>query len=707
MTDEVQTYHLRALFSNYEKSFLTEHLVIYLRRIQRHLPQSEISQTQTFLNSNHSLIQFESSAESFVNAYEIFNLQVNLCHSFSPSELFFTAKLLNIEQFPHPYALTNSQQTADPNHATMLSLNTPTGTLPVISHYPKHQQKTIVIYSLTLNLHLEQLQYSMAPYNKWHQVETAGGHLYFPSEPGILHSFPPLQNETIRTFPHLPRNVGFHQPNYQDDFPQQNIRPHRPFANRNTFSDRAPQFHQQPNPLSEFQNFSPIHGPPPNTTHIQTGVAYTDPVFPPVPNNELTSATYQPPSNAEVGTSHQQILGATSLSPEKAILSQQYLSDQLNNIMDIQQRQRAKEIGTRPRRPPLPSSHLPSNTNLTRPSVPQPRMDSPQQFGPPGPNNPTQHHAPRPLYFRGQTTPHQHRPPQPRRQNLHQTSLVTNSPNQPPNLSQYNLQPVPLADQPSAPAQNDQQPPTPKQPPAPQQHQQHAGAHSVPSDPELIISPHSGNSHHSGYYHLSDNFMDWDFEQEEEALSLNLETVVLDRPDQNVVKDSLNIIDNIQNGASSLPSLVVPDDPVDMILDKAGLNKRKPKSKAVDKIVYEGKGKKPTNDDVTVESHSSSKSKLDSLSDTLKNFPRTNPFSSFATLDPNNPDQMLYNLPPYMEPYIQSLLSRINDHLPPSNLATNLQPFILLDTASEKYVSIDRNLNLIILQKLDFFNPTC
>ena len=68
--------------------------------------------------------------------------------------------------------------------------------------------------------------------------------------------------------------------------------------------------------------------------------------------------------------------------------------------------------------------------------------------------------------------------------------------------------------------------------------------------------------------------MDWDFEQEEEALSLNLETVVLDRPDQNVVKDSLNIIDNIQNGASSLPSLIVQSDPVDMILDRAGLHKR-------------------------------------------------------------------------------------------------------------------------------------
>ena len=55
-----------------------------------------------------------------------------------------------------------------------------------------------------------------------------------------------------------------------------------------------------------------------------------------------------------------------------------------------------------------------------------------------------------------------------------------------------------------------------------------------------------------------------------------------------------------------------------------------------------------------------------------------------------------------MVPYIQSLLSWINDHLPPSNLATQLQPFILLDKASGKYVSIDLNLNLIILQKLDF-----
>ena len=112
MTDDVQTYHLKTLFSNYEKSYLMEHLVLYLKKIQRHLPQtSTISQAQTFLNSDHSLIQFESSPESCVNAYELFPLEVKLWHAFSPSELFFTAKLSNSEQFPNSYNLLHAQQT--------------------------------------------------------------------------------------------------------------------------------------------------------------------------------------------------------------------------------------------------------------------------------------------------------------------------------------------------------------------------------------------------------------------------------------------------------------------------------------------------------------------------------------------------------------------------------------------------------------------
>ena len=743
MTDEsqTQTYHLRVLFSNYEKSYLGEHLVVYLRKIQRHLPHSEISQDNTSLNTNHSLIQFESSAESTINAYEIFTLQVNLCHAFNPSELFFTAKFLNVDQFSQSYALTNSQQIIDPDQSTMLSLNTPTGKLQVASHYPVHQQKMKIINSLTLNIHLEQLQYSMAPYNIWQQVETSGGHLYFPSQPGILHSFPPLQNETINIFPHLPRNVGFHRPIYQDDIQQQKVQHHRPFTrfspSQNNFGNRQFQHHpdplsevqtfppvhrppppsrssqfQHPDPISEYQTHSPMRGPPPTTrtqfqqldplsdfqtfshtnrpppTTIQTGVAFPDPNLPPFPSDGLPPANNQPPSNAAVGASNHQSLGATSISPEKTMLSQQYRNNQLENIINIQQGQRARELGTKPRRDQIPRSNLPSNNPTLRPTVPDPNLNSLQQRL----HTPAQDFATRSPFYRGQT-PHQGQPPQPRRQNLHQTSLqpslVTNS-NLPPDLSRFNLNPVSPTGQPPPPVQSDQHPQSPHP------SNQHAGVESVQSNPELIVSPQSGQS--LGIYNLNNDFLDWSFEQEEEEISLEI-----NKPDQSVARSNLTVSDNVHREATSLPSLLVPDDPPDMIQDRTGLNRRKQKSKHIDVLTY-GATTPPTppTNNVTVSAHSSSKNQLDLLSTSLKNFPRTNLFSEFSFLDPTNPDQMFYSLPPYLDPYVQSLLSRMNDHLPPSLLAVQLQPFLTLDPASEKYISINRNLNLIILQKLDF-----
>ena len=121
MTDYTQTYHLKTLFSNYEKSYLMEHVIQYLKKIQRNLPQTHtISQAQNFLNSDHSLIQFESTPESCINAYKLFPLEVMLWHTFSPSELFFTAKLTNSEQFPNSYNLLHTQQT-DLTQNTMLS----------------------------------------------------------------------------------------------------------------------------------------------------------------------------------------------------------------------------------------------------------------------------------------------------------------------------------------------------------------------------------------------------------------------------------------------------------------------------------------------------------------------------------------------------------------------------------------------------------
>ena len=143
MTDNTQMYHLKTLFPNYEKSFLMEHLVQYLQKIKRHLPQTQNFDTP-FMNSDHILLQFESTQASNINAYELFPLQVMLWHSFAPSELFFTAKLTNSELFPKSYSLLHAHQT-DLTQNTMLALSTLTGKLQVPSHYPKHQQKPILI----------------------------------------------------------------------------------------------------------------------------------------------------------------------------------------------------------------------------------------------------------------------------------------------------------------------------------------------------------------------------------------------------------------------------------------------------------------------------------------------------------------------------------------------------------------------------------
>ena len=131
-----------------------EYLVQYLQKIKRHLPQTPFPSTPPFMNSDHILIQFESTQASNINAYELFPLQVMLWHTFSPSELFFTAKLTNSELFPKSYSLLHSHQT-DLTQNTMLALSTVTGKLQVPSHYPKHQQKPILIYNLSLNLNLQ------------------------------------------------------------------------------------------------------------------------------------------------------------------------------------------------------------------------------------------------------------------------------------------------------------------------------------------------------------------------------------------------------------------------------------------------------------------------------------------------------------------------------------------------------------------------
>ena len=183
---------------------------------------------------------------------------------------------------------------------------------------------------------------------------------------------------------------------------------------------------------------------------------------------------------------------------------------------------------------------------------------------------------------------------------------------------------------------------------------------------------------------------DWDFSEAEDSDSFVIskpDVVVNDKNESTDSSDTILVLNNLNLNNNS-QSLVTQTEPVNVIKNKTE-NKK-------------GKANKQGTVSVTVEHHDSSRDSLDNLSAILLNFPQTNPFNAFSFPDPLNPDHMLYHLPPYMKIYLQTLLIRLNDHLPPSSLAVHLQPFIQFDTTTNKYIAIDTNLNLIILQKLDF-----
>ena len=96
----VQTYHLKLSFSQYEKSYLMEHLTQYSKKIQRHLPKQTFDTDPPFMTSDHRLLQFESTPTSLTPAYDSFLLDVKFWHMFQPSQLLFTAKLSNLNFFP-------------------------------------------------------------------------------------------------------------------------------------------------------------------------------------------------------------------------------------------------------------------------------------------------------------------------------------------------------------------------------------------------------------------------------------------------------------------------------------------------------------------------------------------------------------------------------------------------------------------------------
>ena len=137
------TYYIRVEFSNYEKAYLTEYLQSYLAKVKRHNPLANLYTPN--MTSHHDLIMFDSQPQTQISAFQLFQLKIELIHSFKPSEIYFNAYLKDSKLFPNCYHLLNQFQTDDCED-TLLPLSTQNGKFPIPSIYPQHQTKPIILH---------------------------------------------------------------------------------------------------------------------------------------------------------------------------------------------------------------------------------------------------------------------------------------------------------------------------------------------------------------------------------------------------------------------------------------------------------------------------------------------------------------------------------------------------------------------------------
>ena len=630
------TYHLRILFYQYETTFLLEHLHNYLKQIQRNCPQfkPELPNMQI----HHSLIQFESVPLTRISAYQLFPINVQIIHSFNPSQVSFLAKLDNQENlFPQSFQLLNPKQIA--GSSTLLSLDTDTGTLMIPSHYPPHQTENIQIFSLSISACLESLQFSEAPFDTWRPVEASFGRLHFPSNMSILAALPPVQypNPLSQPPPALPsqknlrwteRPVVHASPNYAASRPDVQHPPFHPQMENqqsNSFLEYPPGIRNilQSNHNSAHQQFSDNPSSHTTSTHYyQRPTSYTQEAPPTIPLVKQPLATLRPrisvPTPSEL----------PHIQPPPTSQS-------------LPQRLPAQSIG--PPSAPVLNDNPPTYAEAN-PAHKDYRVDSLNNI-----------------------TSHLHKMSDSSLDNLNRfNALRGNSP----------LLPSPI--QPTTSAPNQMQTPIsePQAPPRSHQHSQRITPvfTSTPLHQPQGAQALSPNQVQAPPFHplISNSVPPYQPQQ----LPVDLE-------DQ--FHHQISLHDDPAITPTSLPD--VPQNPK--------LTVKYADSGAIDKIENIRKQKFSDNQQVN------SRTALDAMCLLLDKYPKHNQFPSCKHLSSDVPPKEIFRLSHNHQLYLNEILHKMNDHPPPTNLATFLTPFVQFDINNQKYTSIDYLLTLDVIQKID------
>ena len=184
-------FKLRVNFSQFELTTIQTHLQCYLEKLQRQY--FNFNPPNVTILEYHDLLEFQLiGEETTCPAFTYYHINLDLVQQSYPSCLYFTARLEedyfqcsnHIQSIYHP----DVQQ-------TIFSLNTQTGNLPTPKITHPQTQNQVTISSFKLTILLENLTFSVHPYDVFSSLEVKNGFFFFPLVPTSRGTACPAQQQ--------------------------------------------------------------------------------------------------------------------------------------------------------------------------------------------------------------------------------------------------------------------------------------------------------------------------------------------------------------------------------------------------------------------------------------------------------------------------------------------------------------------------------
>ncbi len=173
----INHYMLRVEFYGYERTAMESNIQNAIEKIQR-MDVTYRAPPYRMLPS-HNLLEFTMTEETNIAAFEHFTLQISLIQQTTPSCLFFIANLLDApKMFPNSSYVNGIYHKNTPY--TLFRLDTDNGYLKTPPPKIRKLENEYVISTFQLSILMENLSFSIHPFDQFNPVESKNGKLFFP-----------------------------------------------------------------------------------------------------------------------------------------------------------------------------------------------------------------------------------------------------------------------------------------------------------------------------------------------------------------------------------------------------------------------------------------------------------------------------------------------------------------------------------------------